>query len=140
MKRNLFFAGGVVAVGLGIAGIALPLLPTTPFLLLAAFLFARSSPAHYDRLLGHRVLGPYVRDWVEKRGLTRRAKARALVLLWGVLLPTTLWLGHVRPAGILLLLVGSAVSGYILSLATLPGDPPGPSELPAALPKNDGPT
>lgn len=127
MKRKLYLAGGVVAVCLGIAGIALPLLPTTPFLLLAAFLFARSSPAHYDRLLGHRVLGPYVRDWVERRGLTRRAKARALALLWGLLLPTTLWLGHARPAGILLLLVGSAVSGYILSLATL-------SERPSASP------
>jgi uncharacterized protein len=89
MKRKLFFAGGVVAVGLGVAGIALPLLPTTPFLLLAAYLFARSSPAHYDRLLAHRVLGPYVRDWAEKRGLRRSAKVRALLLLWVVLLPTS---------------------------------------------------
>lgn len=126
MRRKLFFAGGVVAVGLGVAGLALPLLPTTPFLLLAAYLFARSSPAHYDRLLGHRVLGPYVRDWVEKRGLRRAAKARALLLLWAVLLPTTLWLGHASPAGILLLLVGSAVSAYVLSLATLPDRRPGP--------------
>jgi hypothetical protein len=140
MKRKVYFAGGVVAAGLGIAGIALPLLPTTPFLLLAAFLFARSSPEHYDRLLRHRVLGPYVRDWVERKGLTRRAKARALALLWVLLLPTTLWLGHARPAGILLLLVGSAVSGYILSLATLPDGPPRPAERPEPLPKIDGPT
>jgi hypothetical protein len=125
MKRKLFFAGGVVAVGLGVAGIALPLLPTTPFLLLAAYLFARSSPAHYDRLLAHRVLGPYVRDWAEKRGLRRSAKVRALLLLWVVLLPTSLWMGHTSPAGILLLAVGAAVSLYILSLATLPERPPG---------------
>lgn len=126
MKRKLFFAGGVVAVGLGVAGIALPLLPTTPFLLLAAYLFARSSPAHYDRLLAHRVLGPYVRDWAEKRGLRRSAKVRAILLLWIVLLPTSLWLGHSSPAGIALLVVGAAVSLYILSLATLPERPPVP--------------
>lgn len=123
MKRKLFFAGGVVAAGLGVAGIALPLLPTTPFLLLAAYLFARSSPAHYDRLLGHRVLGPYLRDWVERRGLRRTAKARALLLLWAVLLPTSVWMGHGRPAGIVLLAIGTAVSIYILSLATLPEGP-----------------
>ncbi|MCL4809179.1 MAG: DUF454 family protein [Thermoanaerobaculia bacterium] len=126
MKRKLFFAGGVVAVGLGVAGIALPLLPTTPFLLLAAYLFARSSPAHYDRLVSHRVLGPYVRDWAEKRGLRRSAKVRALLLLWAVLLPTSCGLGHTSPAGMLLLATGTAVSVYILGLATLPERPPGP--------------
>jgi uncharacterized membrane protein YbaN (DUF454 family) len=126
MKRKLYFAGGVVAVGLGIAGIALPLLPTTPFLLLAAYLFARSSPAHYDRLLAHRLLGPLVRDWSERRGLRRSAKVRALVLLWVVLLPTSFGLGHTSPAGILLLAVGIGVSLYILSLATLSDRSPGP--------------
>ena len=135
MKRKLFFAGGVVAVGLGVAGLVLPLLPTTPFLLLAAYLFARSSPAHYERLLGHRVLGPHVRDWVERMGLRRRAKVRALLLLWAVLLPTTLWLGHTRPAGIGLLVVGAAVTAWILSLATLPEPPAG-----TALPKRGAPT
>lgn len=135
MKRKLFFAGGVAAVGLGVAGLVLPLLPTTPFLLLAAYLFARSSPAHYERLLGHRVLGPHVRDWVERKGLRRPAKVRALLLLWLVLLPTTLWLGHARPAGIVLLVVGAAVTAWILSLATLPEPPPG-----SALPKRGPPT
>ena len=126
MRRWLCFAGGVAAVGLGIAGLVLPVLPTTPFLLLAAFLFARSSKAHYDRLLAHRVLGPYVRDFAERRGLRRRAKARALVLLWAVLLPSSLWLGHRHLSGFLLLLVGAAVSVYLLRLPTLPDDPGAP--------------
>lgn len=120
MKRKLTFACGVAAVGLGVLGILLPVLPTTPFLLLAAFLFARSSRAHYDRLLAHRVLGPYVRDFAERRGLPRKAKARALALLWALLLPSSLWLGHRHLSGFLLLLVGVAVSAYLLRLPTLP--------------------
>jgi hypothetical protein len=122
MKRTLYFAGGVAAVGLGALGLVLPVLPTTPFLLLAAFLFARSSKAHYDRLLAHRLLGPYVRDFAGRRGLGRRAKARALALLWAFLLPSSLWLGHRHISGFLLLLVGAAVSAYLLRLPTLAED------------------
>lgn len=126
MRRWLCFAGGVAAVGLGIAGLVLPVLPTTPFLLLAAYLFARSSKAHYDRLLAHRLLGPYIRDFAERRGLRRRAKVRALLLLWAVLLPSSLWLGHRHLSGLLLLLVGAGVSVYLLRLPTLPDDPGAP--------------
>jgi len=137
MKRRLFLAGGIVAVGLGVAGLVLPVLPTTPFLLLAAFLFARSSPAHYDRLLAHRILGPYVRDLSEGRGLRRGTKARALLLLWAVLLPTSLALGHRHVSGFLLLLVGAGVSAWLLRLPTRcdapapgpPREPPGPASI-----------
>lgn len=130
MKRKLYFAGGVAAVGLGALGIVLPVLPTTPFLLLAAFLFARSSKSHYDRLLAHRLLGPYVRDFAERRALRPGTKARALLLLWTVLLPSSLWLGHRHLSGFLLLLVGAAVSVWLLRLPTLPDDagaPPPPN-------------
>jgi uncharacterized membrane protein YbaN (DUF454 family) len=126
MKRRLFVAGGIVAVGLGLAGLVLPVLPTTPFLLLAAWLFARSSPAHYDRLLAHRVLGPWVRDFAERKGLRPGTKARALALLWAVLLPSSLWLGHRHLSGFLLLLVGAAVSAWLLRLPTLRDDPAAP--------------
>lgn len=128
MKRKLTFACGVAAVGLGALGIVLPVLPTTPFLLLAAFLFARSSKAHYDRLLAHRLLGPHVRDFAERRGLRRGAKARAILLLWAVLLPSSVWLGHRHLSGLLLLLVGAAVSVYLLRLPTLPEADAGPAE------------
>lgn len=119
MKRRLLFLGGIASVGLGVAGVLLPLLPTTPFLLLAAYLFARSSPSHRERLLSHPLVGPPLKDWVERRGLRRSAKARALALLWAVLLPTSLALGHTGGAGILLLAVGGAVTAYLLRLPTL---------------------
>jgi uncharacterized membrane protein YbaN (DUF454 family) len=135
MKRKLLLAGGMVALGLGLAGLALPVLPTTPFLLLSAWLFARSSPQHYERLLRHRRLGPHVRDWVERRGLRRRVKVRAILLLWAALLPSSLWLGHRHLSGFLLLAVGAAVTAWLLRLPTLeePADA-------AALPKSGDPT
>jgi uncharacterized membrane protein YbaN (DUF454 family) len=65
-------------MGLGIAGIVLPLVPTTPFLLLAAFAFARSSPRLHDWLLAHPRLGPPINDWRTHRAISRRAKGLAV--------------------------------------------------------------
>lgn len=129
MKRKLLLASGMVALGLGLAGLALPVLPTTPFLLLSAWLFARSSPEHYERLLGHERLGPHVRDWVERHGLRRSVKVRAILLLWAALLPSSLWLGHRHLSGFLLLAVGAAVSAWLLRLPTL-DEPPAETGLP----------
>lgn len=63
-------------VGLGTAGIFLPLLPTTPFLLLAAYLFGRSNKRFHNWLLNHRRLGPYIHAFRNKNGLTRAQKLR----------------------------------------------------------------
>ena len=72
--RFLWLAGGIVAFGLGLVGIPLPLLPTTPFILLAAFCFARSSPKLQDWLETHRRFGPMIADWREKGAISKRAK------------------------------------------------------------------
>lgn len=76
MKQRILIILGFINVGLGTAGILLPLLPTTPFLLLAAFLFAKSSRRWNEWLLGHRVLGPYIHAFRSKSGLTRVQKIR----------------------------------------------------------------
>ncbi len=68
---------GVAATGLALAGVALPLVPTVPFALLAAWAFARSSPELEARLLAHPRLGPSIRAWRERRAIPRRAKALA---------------------------------------------------------------
>lgn len=81
LKRGICLSAGVVLVGIGAAGIVLPLLPTTPFLLLAAVLFAKSSRRWYDWLLGHRHLGPYIHAWRNKTGLTPAQKLRIGVSL-----------------------------------------------------------
>jgi uncharacterized membrane protein YbaN (DUF454 family) len=77
----LLKALGFMFVGLGLAGVFLPLLPTTPFLLLAAGCFARSSPAFHDWLLTHRLLGPYIRDWERDRSIPLTAKVTAVVMM-----------------------------------------------------------
>jgi uncharacterized membrane protein YbaN (DUF454 family) len=76
--RALYLAGGLLAVGLGAVGAFLPIMPTVPFLLLAAYCFARSNPEWEKRLLDHPSWGPQLRDWRERRAISRRAKTMAI--------------------------------------------------------------
>ena len=78
VARRLWQAAGLASVGLGIVGVALPILPTVPFLLLAAFCFARSHPEWEARLLDHPHYGPSLRDWRERQAISRRAKVMAV--------------------------------------------------------------
>ena len=80
--RYLLIAGGFVAVSLGVVGIFLPILPTTPFLLLAAFLFGRSSERFYRWLHANRWFGAYLTNYREGRGLPAREKAMTILALW----------------------------------------------------------
>ena len=81
MRRHLYLAGGLICVALGAVGAFLPILPTVPFLLLAAFCFARSNPAWEQRLLDHPRYGPPLRQWRERRAISRRAKQGALAAM-----------------------------------------------------------
>lgn len=119
--RVAFFVAGTVSLLLGIAGVFLPVLPTTPFVLFAAACFARSSPRVHGWLLDHRVTGPIVREWEEHRAMPPGVKPWAYALmvlsfgisiwvmesLWhraflgamAVTLGILLWRVPVRPAG-----------------------------------------
>ncbi|MBU1253987.1 MAG: YbaN family protein [Alphaproteobacteria bacterium] len=76
--RALYRVAGLLSLGLGIAGAVLPLMPTVPFLLLAVYFFARSNPAWEQRILDHPHWGPQVRDWRERRAISRSAKTLAV--------------------------------------------------------------
>ena len=79
--KYIYLPLGFLSLALGRAGSFLPVLPTTPFLLLSAALFFRSSPRAYQRQMNHRLLGPYIRDIRESRDINLRAKVIALSLL-----------------------------------------------------------
>ncbi len=83
--RVLLLGAGFLFVGLAALGVFLPLLPTTPFLLVAAACFARSSPRFYRALLGNRIFGPLIRDWREHRAVPLRAKVMAITAITLVL-------------------------------------------------------
>jgi hypothetical protein len=87
-NRLIYNVAGFISVGLGVIGIPVPLLPTTPFLLLAAFCFARGSERWHHWLLTHPTLSPYIIAFRDKRGLTRKQKIRIAALVTITLLVT----------------------------------------------------
>ncbi|MDQ3803466.1 MAG: YbaN family protein [Acidobacteriota bacterium] len=109
---------GTVCVGLGVLGIVLPLLPATPFLLLASACFVRGSERLNRRLLGNKYLGPYITNIKERRGMPLRAKVYTLLLLWPSLLLSASRLDS--PALIALLVACGGIGTFVvLSLKTL---------------------
>ena len=79
--RPLWLLFGLVATGCAIAGAVLPLVPTTPFLLLAAYAFARSSPRLHAWLLNHRQFGPLITNWQQHGAIPRGAKIAAMTMI-----------------------------------------------------------
>ena len=115
-KRVLLIAGGTTSVGIGVVGVFLPILPTTPFLLLATYLFARSSERLHRWLLGNRLVGDYLRRYYEGRCMSRRHKAGTLVMLWLALATTALFVVDSWLVRSVLGVVGVAVTIHILTL------------------------
>ncbi len=85
MLRYLYIVAGTLSLILGVVGIFIPLLPTTPFLLLAAALYFKSSPRLYDWLLRNRYLGVYIRNFREYKAIPLRAKIVSTALLWATI-------------------------------------------------------
>ena len=81
-KKHIFIIAGTLCVILGVLGIFLPVLPTTPFLLLAAACYFRGSDRFYHWLMSNRILGTYIRNYLEGKGMPMRSKIITLLLLW----------------------------------------------------------
>ena len=118
-SRRLWVIAGGMALGIGVVGIVVPLLPTTPFLLLAAYCFSRGSRRLHDWLLNHPTLGPPIRDWREHRSVSGKAKlsamiAIALIFALSVLLEAPAWA---------LALQGVILGGVAVFLLTRPVPP-----------------
>jgi uncharacterized membrane protein YbaN (DUF454 family) len=82
VKRRLLIGAGTLCTVLGIIGVFVPILPTTPFLLLAAACYMRSSERFYHWLINNRVFGAYVRNYIEGRGMPIKIKIFTILLLW----------------------------------------------------------
>lgn len=109
---------GTVSLALGIIGIFLPLLPTTPFLLLTAALYFRGSPRLYQWLLNHKHFGPYIRNFRENKAIPLRAKIISLLLMWGTMIYCIFFLIPLVWVKVVMFLVAAGVSWHILSFKT----------------------
>lgn len=118
-KTNiLFIALGFIALTLGIVGIVLPILPTTPFFLLASFLFYKGSKRMHDWLENNRFFGGYIRNYRKYHAIKRRTKIVSIILLW-VTLGVSAYLVINLYVHILLALVGIGVTIHLLRIKTL---------------------
>ena len=117
--KILYITMGAISLGLGVAGIFLPVLPTTPFLLLTAALWFRSSPKLYGRLMASKCLGPYIRNFREHRAIPMRIKIVSVSMLWTAILLSAFLAVQVWWLRILLICIAAAVTWHILSFKTL---------------------
>ena len=115
LVRALLKIGACICIGLGIIGAFLPILPTTPFLILATVLSYNSSPKIRQWLLEHPVFGDTIQNYLEHRSITTTALRSALVTLWLCLL-VSIWLVSKMWVGTILLVIGGLVTLYLLSL------------------------
>lgn len=106
---------------LGTLGIFLPVLPTTPFLLLASWAFLKSSETLYNWLMNHKVLGIYIRSYIKYRGVSKQQKIIAILTLW-ITMSISIYMIDKPIVKILLVLIGLGVTTHILMLRTLTKD------------------
>ena len=119
LKNYCLIFVGIVALILGLIGVVLPLLPTTPFVLLAAACFARSSDRFYQWLIGHKWFGQYIKDYREGRGISLRVKVTTISFLWLSIGSSVILFVDFLPAKIIMILIASCVSCYLWTRPTL---------------------
>lgn len=125
--RGLYLMVGWAAVALAVAGAVLPVLPTTPFLLVAAWAFAKASPALDRWLHTHPRFGPFLTDWRNHRAIPRRGKVAAVIGM------TVSWLVVLLVSGnpVALAASGLCMACVAVYVVTRPSPPPQPSRVPA---------
>jgi len=113
LKRQLLLIAGTVSLAIGITGIFIPILPTTPFLLLAAACYLRSSQRFYNWLMNNRLFGTYIRNYTEGKGIPRKVKLFTIALLW-VTIGISIWLVANWIVTVILLIVAAGVTLHII--------------------------
>jgi len=117
-KKAVLIILGSISLGLGIIGLFIPVLPTTPFLLLTAWLYAKSSGRLYHWLLNNKYFGKYIKRYREGLGIPLKTKIVALSTLWLTILTSVFFFINILLLKIILLLIAFAVSYHLLSRPT----------------------
>jgi len=116
--RALLIVAGTICVALAAIGIVMPLIPSTPFLLLAAACYCRSSERLYNWLITNKYFGEYIKNYREGKGLTLKTKATAITMLWVTMGISILFFVNILAAQVAMLIVAAAVTAYLLKLPT----------------------
>lgn len=111
---------GTISLALGLLGIALPVLPTTPFLLLTAYCYLCSAPAWHKRLLESKHLGPYIKNFQENKCIPKRIKVYSISMLWLTITISAVFAVSLWWVRLLLLVVAIGVTCHILSYPNTP--------------------
>lgn len=119
LKRNILIIAGFICVGLGILGMFLPVLPTTPFLLLAAAAFAKSSDRAYHWLMTNKWFGSYISNYREGKGIPLHVKITSITFLWLTILTSAIFFVDNLYIKILLILIAIGVTTHIVSVKTM---------------------
>ncbi len=122
LKRRLLIAAGTISTAIGIIGIFVPILPTTPFLLLAAACYLRSSQKFYNWLLNARFIGAYVRNYVQGKGMPWKVKIITILLLWITITCSIIFAVQGLIIRAILLIIAIGVSVHILLIKTTKGN------------------
>ena len=117
--KFLFAFLGSVSLVLGVMGIFLPVLPTTPFLLLSAAMYMRSSHRLYDWLMSHKHLGTYIRNFREHKALPLRVKIVSVTMVWATLLYCAFFVAKEWWMSAMFIAIATGVTIHILSYKTL---------------------
>ena len=117
LRTSLWIVGGSILLGLGVIGIFLPLLPTTPFLLASAACYARGSKRFYSWLLNNRFFGEYVRNYRQGKGIPLKTKVFTLALLW-ITISTSAAIVSIWIIRIILMIIAVGVSIHLITLPT----------------------
>ena len=119
LSRWILIGSGTFFLGLGIIGIFLPLLPTTPFILLAASCYARSSKRLYNWLLNNRWFGNYIKNYREGKGVPFKVKILSISFLWIAIGYSVIFVVKILSVKIILILIAVGVTIHVLSIKTL---------------------
>lgn len=122
LVKYLLASLGLISLSLGVLGVFLPLLPTTPFLLLSATLFMKSSERLYNWLMNHKYLGKHLQNYLLHKTISKKSKISALSLLWIAILSTIIIIIDKLIIKILLLVIAIDVTIHILSFKSNKGN------------------